>query len=662
MTKKRHKKGATDPKLLSAMAEKAHPPRRAGYRKLALWMIAVAAIAFAVRFAYIMEVREHPLVTEATGDPRAYDERALEIAKGQWLDDDVFFHSSPAYPYVLALIYRVFGHSYFAVRIIQSLVGVGTCILLFLIARDTFGPRQGVIAGILAALYAPFIFFDSELLMITFVIFFAMLALRLLQLHEAQHRRWMVILAGLSLGVAALGKPNALLFLPAAMIWLWWISAEPDRPRRTALAPVLLLLGVAAMIAPVTISNTIVADDFVLTSSNFGINFFIGQTPEANGTFLVDQSMRTDLYAGSKYYAENALGRKLKPSEVSDYWFSRGMRYVKEDPGRALRLIGRKFLLFWNCYEIPNHYNFNFFRTFSNVLRFNPVLFSWVIPVGFLGLYVSRHLWRKNLIFYLFVVAYLLSLMPFFITSRYRLPVVPVMIVFAAHGLYWLWDHVRKRETRGLARPAAVLIVAAVIVNIPIVSFSFAHQYSILGGIYRDYGIYDQRNYDEAIKYYRLAAEQKPGFDLPYLNLGSVLIRLGRFREAEEALRTALFINPELAAAYSNLGIIYIERKMYAEAKTELIKATRRDPNLPEAWGNLARVSIITEDFALARDALEEVLRLTPDDANAHWNLAIILAEDGETQTAIGHARRAARLDPSLQERVDSFIATAPAQ
>jgi Flp pilus assembly protein TadD len=412
------------------------------------------------------------------------------------------------------------------------------------------------------------------------------------------------------------------------------------------------------MITPVTISNVIAADDFILTSSNLGINFFIGQTPEANGTFLVDQSMRTDLYAGSKFYAESALGRELKPSEVSDYWFDRGMDYVKENPGRALRLIGRKFLLFWNQYEIPNHYNIYFFKTFSNVLRYNPVFFSWVIPLGFLGLFVSRHLWRKNLILYLFAAAYLLSLMPFFITSRYRLPVVPIMIVFAAHGIYWLWDNIRKRNARHLFWPVVVLVIAALFVNIPVVKFTFAHQYSILAGIYRDYGIYDEENYYEALKYYKLAAEEKPTFDLAYLNMGSVLARLERYREAEEALRKALAINPELASAYNNLGRIFLERGMHEEAKTELLKATRRDPNLPEAWSNLARASIVSNDFAMARKALQEVLRLNPNDANAHWNLAIILGQEGETQTAIGHARRAAQLDPSKQQQVDSFLAS----
>ena len=175
-------------------------------------MIAIAVLALIIRLVYIIEIGDHPLATVATGDPLIYDLRAVEISEGKWLSDEVFFHSSPAYPYILGVIYSIFGHSYFAARFVQSLFGAASCLLLLLIARSIFGPRQGVIAGIVAALYVPLVFFDSELLMITYVIFFSLLALRLLQLHESRHRSWLVLLSGLSLGVAALGKPLGLGF------------------------------------------------------------------------------------------------------------------------------------------------------------------------------------------------------------------------------------------------------------------------------------------------------------------------------------------------------------------------------------------------------------------------------------------------------------------
>ncbi|MBD3349326.1 MAG: hypothetical protein GF400_09065, partial [Candidatus Eisenbacteria bacterium] len=189
-------------------------------RKALLWMAGIAALAAVARIVYMIEVHDHPLQMVATADPRIYDLRALEILRGRWLPDDVFFHSSPIYPYILAGIYGLFGHSYTAVRLVQSAFGVGTVLVLFSIARRLFGPREAVVAGVLSSLYVAFIFFDSELLMITFVVFFAVAALSLLLRYAERPTAAVLFGAGLLLGLAALGKPNVLLFVPVALFWL----------------------------------------------------------------------------------------------------------------------------------------------------------------------------------------------------------------------------------------------------------------------------------------------------------------------------------------------------------------------------------------------------------------------------------------------------------
>lgn len=441
-------------------------------RDVLLAVLLIVALAVIVRVAYMAEVHDHPLMTTTTGDPRVYDLRALEIAGGQWLGDDVFFHSSPVYPYILGFIYRLFGHNYTAVRVIQSLFGIGSCLLVFSIAGKLFGKREGLVAGVIAALYAPFVFFDLEILMITFVLFFSLLAVRLLMAYRERPAVRLVLAAGAAIGVSALGKPNVLLFVPAALFWLWWAERGTERVKSTWKGAVLLVVGTAIVVAPMTISNYVAAGDLVLTSSNGGINFWIGNNAQADGTFLVPADMRADLYAGSKLAAEEALGHALSPSEVSSYWFGEGLDFVRAHPGRDLKLLGRKFLLFWNAYEIPNHYDLNYFKTVSKTMRFDPFVFSWVIPLGFLGVYASRRNWRKLLLLYLFAGAYLVSLLPFFITSRYRLPVVPFMIVFCAHGAVWLWQRLKARERRGWVAPVAVLVLALVVVNLPLVDFS----------------------------------------------------------------------------------------------------------------------------------------------------------------------------------------------
>ncbi len=617
-------------------------------------ILLIALIALAVRVAYIVEVRAHPLMTTTTGDPQVYDLRALEIAGGQWAADDVFFHSSPVYPYILGTIYTIFGQSYAAVRIIQSLFGVGSCLLLFSIARALFGPEQGLIAGVIAALYAPFIFFDAEILMITYVIFFGLLSVWLLLRYQDRGRLWLALAAGASVGVSALGKPNMLLFVPAAALWISWLFRGTDRARGSLRAAALVVVGTVIVIAPMTIMNAVVADDFVLTSSNGGINFWIGNNHGADGTFLVPQNMRTDLYAQSKMAAEVAVGRELKPSEVSSYWFGEGMKFVISQPGAALQLLGRKLLLFWNAYEIPNHYDINYFRQTSKILGLDPFVFGWIVPFGFLGMYVSRRSWRKYALLYAFGLAYLISLMPFFVTSRYRLPVVPVMIVFCAHALWWIWERIRTREKSGWAVPVIVLVIALVVVNLPLVDFSLGPQYAIIGQVYRDAG-----NYEEAARYYRLAIEESPDFDLAHNSLGSALTRMGRHYEAERMFLRALEINPRLASAHSNLGLVYLQTDRLDLAKESLLRATQEDPDLKPAWENLARLGIMTQDPFMAVTALEQSLRLDPQDAFAHWNLAIFLAAKPDLRdAAVYHARAAGTIEPSLRPDADAFIRT----
>ncbi|MFH1865226.1 MAG: glycosyltransferase family 39 protein, partial [Candidatus Eisenbacteria bacterium] len=504
-------------------------------RDVLLAVLLVVVLAVIVRVAYMAEIHDHPLMTTTTGDPRVYDLRAMEIAGGQWLGDDVFFHSSPVYPYILGLIYKLFGHSYPAVRVIQSLFGTGSCLLVFSIARKLFGNREALVAGVIAALYAPFVFFDFEILMITYVLFFSLLAVRLLMAYRESPTVWLALASGAAIGVSALGKPNVLLFVPAALFWLWWAWRRTERASRVWQGAALFVAGTVVVVAPMTISNYVAAGDLVLTSSNGGINFWIGNNDQADGTFLVPADMRADLYGGSKLAAEKALGHTLSPSEVSSYWLGEGLDFVKAHPGRDLRLLGRKLLLFWNAYEIPNHYDMNYFRTVSKTMRFDPFVFAWVIPLGFLGIYASRRNWRKLLLLYLFAGAYLVSLLPFFITSRYRLPVVPVMIVFCAHGAVWLWQRLRAREREGWLVPAVVLALALLVVNLPLVDFSLGPQYATIGAIYRDAG-----DYARAAEYYQLATEESPDFDLAYNSLGSSLSRLGRDAEAERALLRAL--------------------------------------------------------------------------------------------------------------------------
>ena len=93
----------------------------------------------------------------------------------------------------------------------------------------------------------------------------------------------------------------------------------------------------------------------------------------------------------------------------------------------------------------------------------------------------------------------------------------------------------------------------------------------------------EARRWDGAVAAYRKAIAQ-PSLtvtDYAHQNLGLALFHLGRFREAEDALRFALSVDPDLQAAYYNLGLVLTAEKRQDEAKAFFRRARQIAPESP---------------------------------------------------------------------------------
>ena len=108
-----------------------------------------------------------------------YDQWARDIAQGNWFGTGVFYQT-PLYPYFLAGIYGLFGHSLTIVRLIQAVGGAAACVLVALAGRAFFSRKVGLIAGALLAGYAPALFFDGLIQKAALDLFFMALLLFLL--------------------------------------------------------------------------------------------------------------------------------------------------------------------------------------------------------------------------------------------------------------------------------------------------------------------------------------------------------------------------------------------------------------------------------------------------------------------------------------------------
>ncbi|MFN7981899.1 MAG: glycosyltransferase family 39 protein, partial [Vicinamibacterales bacterium] len=185
---------------------------------------AIFGVALIVRLLHVYLLSRSPFFTALLGDARSYDEWGRRIAGGEWIGRDVFYQA-PLYPYFLGVVYKVFGHSFWALRITQALIGASSCALLGLAGYRFVSTRVGVIAGFVLALYAPAIFFDALIQKSVLDLFFLTLSLWLVgRLVDAPLSRVNWVALGLAMGGLSLTRENALVFVVVIVAWALWRS------------------------------------------------------------------------------------------------------------------------------------------------------------------------------------------------------------------------------------------------------------------------------------------------------------------------------------------------------------------------------------------------------------------------------------------------------
>ena len=622
---------------------------------------AIFAIALAVRLVHLWQIRQAPFFTILMGDSRAYDEWAREIAQGDWLGHEVFYQA-PLYPYLLGTFYAIAGRDLLMVRVGQAVIGSLSCVLLGLAGCRLFSRQAGVIAGLGLALYAPAIFFDALVQKSVLDAFFVCLAIWLLaRLITGPQTRWAWFWTGVAMGGLSLTRENALVFVGVTLLWALARRHLPlaGSIRNTAVAPEwrtriatagIFVLGLTLVLLPVAVRNSVVGGGFYLTTSQFGPNFYIGNNARADGTYM---SLRFG--RGSPEYeredatalAEQATGRHLSPAEVSSYWTRRALSFVRSDPLAWLKLLGRKFALLWNRDEMLDTESQESHAEWSTPLRLLGRVgrFGVLVPLALLGLIVTWPLRDRLWVIYGILAAYAASVVMFYVFARYRYPLVPLLLLFAAAGLVEL-PGVLRVDARTFPLAAAVL-AAAVFVNRPMLD---GHLMRAITEHNLGAALQSDNRFDEAIEHYRRAVAFKADYAPAYSNMGAALRAEGRLSDAVAAYEHALAIQPDEGEAHYNLANALQDQGKPGEAIEHFRRALRLTPDSAAVHNNLGIALAATGRSGEAVTEFREAVRLDPGSSQAHRNLGDALATQGMREEAIDHLRRAVALDPRDEE------------
>ena len=297
----------------------------------ALLIILLAGLA--VRILYILQLRSSDLWGLLSLDARFYADLARRVASQLSLPEGIITYN-PLYPVFLGILYRIFGESLLAVRILQSGIGLLMVWLLYeagcrLSARgEGRNVRAGLLAAAMAVLYAQFVLFEGSLLATSLVTLLLTASVTLLLvIDEAIGREgWLsrssvlplvTFGIGAMLGAGAMGRPNLfLLLVPSVPLWI-------GLKHRKWLPAAMCLLGSVLLMLPPAIHNGAATGRFIPLSAHGGINLYVGNCPEADGTFKPPPGMRASMegyIADSRVRAEALTGRAMTDEEASLYW------------------------------------------------------------------------------------------------------------------------------------------------------------------------------------------------------------------------------------------------------------------------------------------------------------------------------------------------------
>jgi 4-amino-4-deoxy-L-arabinose transferase-like glycosyltransferase len=425
-------------------------------RRVATWPgAAIFAVALCVRLAWVLSLDD-----ELTWvDEREFFAIARGLAQGDGYVSESF-RATPGLPYYLSLVYRLVGESHLWARIGQAAIGAATCVLIHRIASLTVGPAVGIVAGMLLAFYGPHIYAAGVFYTVCLETFLCALAVYLaLRSLDATRAPWLFALAaGLSLGLTALTRPIFLAYVPCLAIAMWWCARSawgwPQRFRTGAA----LLIGTTLAVLPWTLRNYTVYDRLMPVASGFYTKLWQGNnelalgiaedrelmwdtaphrgwlarlTPDERARFLAKYAEPTRLLVedgrrgGDRYLATDTLAKPLV------------LRYIADNPRRTAALFFRKLGVLYSAFSSTFSSNVD---TTSGKRMWVAVVHYPMLGLALAGMLLSvghaRHLAPIYALLFSISAAYALLTT----CTRFRLPLDPFLIVFAATTVVWLWN------------------------------------------------------------------------------------------------------------------------------------------------------------------------------------------------------------------------------
>ncbi len=574
-----------------------------------------------LRLIVLVRLADSQFLLPQSGDMQFYNNWALRILHGQWTTHTAFY-GLPLYAYLLAAIYKVVGYNPFFPGFLQAVLDGGTGVVLYWLGTNLFNTKdettsaskhskRGVAIGILAAtgwaLFQPAQAYSVILMPTAWLVFVFWFVVAQVMKRRQSPTVTLCLITGALLGFTAMGIATILFLVPflIAALFLRWPATFSHRASGAAL----IMAGVLAGASPAWTHNYVVAHDPVFLSAHSGINFWIGNNPEANGY----PKFPPGLHAGQEAMlqdsiteAEREKGKPLMRSEVSSFWSAKARAWISQHPSAWLHLLGIKLKDFWNAFQYDD-------ISVISALRDEGVIvpgmsFGLIAALALPGMLLAVRRVPASRWIMAAVLLHMASLLTVFVTERYRLAAVPGLLLFAAYGLVELWSNLTSVRLREAGLFLFLLFAATAFVGMPQKDASLWALDSYNSGLHAlDAGHLSlaREKLDHAYSYSPSNAE---------INFaeGNLHLALGETNEAKRFYFDTLRLDPNHSGAYNNLGVLALTENR-SQLAVRLFQLSMRDKTQnAKSYFLLAQAEFKSGDYLAARRAMTRAMEIDP--------------------------------------------------
>lgn len=413
--------------------------------------IALFALAMIPRAAWIAYNDRDP---QGLNDPTLYDLFADRIADGDGYTrptGEKIAYYPAGFPITAAALKKggdIFGwgRSIFSLKMMNGVFGALTVVLAYLLTRRIFDRRTGIVAALLLSIFPSQVYYTGTSLsepLFTLLFVAAILALLWKPWDRDGIGYGRLFGVGLLLSYATMTR-GITLMLPVVLLAVWFFYM---RSRRRALLQALVVwAGIAVLVVPWSVRNTVAFGTLTGPSTNVGDDLCIGNYLGAQGAFTL-QGVCFESDAG-KSAQQVEIDRSKEGVKIA-------IRDVASHPLRMPKLIAQK--AYWLLYKdddgiwAAESYGHDYFipRFRREVLAFaaNSIYYATCVLVlaGGLAFVLARDVRR---LIVMLMMLYVLALpLVFFGDPRFHFPAIPLAVVIAGATIVGLWDSARAERS-----------------------------------------------------------------------------------------------------------------------------------------------------------------------------------------------------------------------